>query len=336
MHSEKVFLLMLILCSLSFSQEPQLTFYVSKAGNDNWSGRLSKPNFARTDGPFQTLQRAIDEAKKTPQAPVTIEIMEGVYQALDKVKIESCNQIIIRGKGAVFTGGKKLQEWEKVKDKEILDRLDEKIRDKLVKTNLKKQDISDFGDFSQPSWAVSSGSQMQLYFNGKPMQIARWPDSEFAYTGEITGKGRFYCDAEKERMEKWKKEKFLKAYGYWFYDWAGQHMEIESVDPESKMVSIKNPGLHSYGYKKGAMYYIYNALSEITLQGEWYLGRETGDIYFYPPSDIEKGEAIVSICLQAMIEIKGSSNIKIENITFENSRKEAIVINESSDVVVDS
>ncbi|MCM8825844.1 MAG: right-handed parallel beta-helix repeat-containing protein [Candidatus Omnitrophica bacterium] len=313
-----------------------MTFYVSKKGNDNWSGRLSKPNLARTDGPFQTLQKALNDAKKAEQFPVKIEIMEGVYPAFDTVRIEFCNQITVRGNSAIFTGGKKIEAWEKVKDKTILERLDEKIRDKLWKTNLKKQGISDSGDFSQPSWAVSSGSQMQLYFNGKPMQIARWPDTGFAYTGDILGNGMFTCDAEKERIEKWKKEKFLKAYGYWFYEWAAQHMEIDSVDPEQKSISIRNPDLHSYGYKKGAMYFIYDALSEITQPGEWYLDRETEDLYFYPPSDIENGEAIVSISIQPMIEIKGSSNIKIENISFENSRKEAIVVNDSSDVVIDN
>ncbi|MFN4227260.1 MAG: hypothetical protein ACK4F0_03870 [Candidatus Ratteibacteria bacterium] len=34
-------------------------------------------------------------------------------------------------------------------------RLDEKIRDKIVKTNLNRYGISDFGDFFQPSWAES-------------------------------------------------------------------------------------------------------------------------------------------------------------------------------------
>ena len=312
-----------------------MTYYVSEEGNDNWTGRISKPNFNRTDGPFKTLQRAIDQAKKHKQLPVKIVILKGVYQILNKIEIESCDQISIRGDGAIFSGGKRLEKWEKVKDKDIVNRLNERIRDKIVKTNLYSHNISDFGDFSQVSWAESEGSQIQLYFNGKPMQIARWPDIGFAYTGEIVGNGKFLCDAEKERIEKWREERFLKAYGYWFYEWAGQHMKIELVDPESKIVYIKNPELHSYGYKKGAMYFIYDALSEITQPGEWFLDRDSGDIYFYPPFNIEKGEVVVSVNKQPFIEIKGSSKIKIEGIVFENSRKEAIEIYDSSDIIID-
>lgn len=33
-------------------------FYVSKAGNDNWSGTLAEPNAAGTDGPFASIYRA--------------------------------------------------------------------------------------------------------------------------------------------------------------------------------------------------------------------------------------------------------------------------------------
>ncbi|MEI2723019.1 MAG: hypothetical protein V9H26_05595 [Verrucomicrobiota bacterium] len=33
-------------------------FFVSPAGNDNWSGRLAAPNATNTDGPFATITRA--------------------------------------------------------------------------------------------------------------------------------------------------------------------------------------------------------------------------------------------------------------------------------------
>ncbi|MCX7706111.1 MAG: right-handed parallel beta-helix repeat-containing protein [bacterium] len=315
-----------------------MKFYVSKLGNDNWSGKFSKPNLTRTDGPFLTIQRAIDEAKKQKQSSVIIEIMQGTYDVFDKIQINSLGNVAIKGKEGhvIITGGQKIGRWEKIKDNGILNKLNENVRDKVFKANLKEIGITDFGDFYQPSWAVSSGSQMQLYFNGKPMQIARWPDEGFALTGDITDKGKFYCDAGKEKMEKWKQEKFLKAYGYWFYEWAAQYMDIESVDSESCILSIKNPDSHAYGYKKGAMYFIYDALSEITKPGEWYLDRETGDIYFYPPADIDKGEAIVPVNNQPFIEINGCSNITIEGLVFENSRKEALLVTDSTNILIEN
>lgn len=335
MKTVKVLLLILIFGSYGLSKEHVMKIYISKSGNDNWSGKLSKPDRNLTDGPFLTLQRAIDEIRKK-KGPATIEILDGTYEIFNKVQIESLSNLTIKGRKVVLTGGKRIEGWEKVKDNDILNRLNKEVREKILKVNLKKQGISDFGDFHQPSWAVSSGSQMQLYFNEKPMQIARWPDKGFALTGETAGKGRFYCDVEKEKIEKWREEKWLKTYGYWFYEWAAQHMDIESVDSESCIISIKNPDSHSYGYKKGAMYFIYNALSEISIPGEWCLDKETGDLYFYPPSDIRKGKVIISINSLPILEIKSCKNIKIENIFFENSRKEGIIAHDSQNVIIEN
>ncbi len=339
--------------------EAKLVLYVSPRGNDRWSGRSPHSDKKSNNGPFLTLQRAVEEietlkkAGKFPEGGITIEIMGGTHQILEKIAIEGCSGLAVRGNGKVIlTGGRKITKWKKVRDRDILNRLDKSVRDKIFKTNLKEQGITNLGDFSQPNWATSTGSQMFLYFNGKPMQIARWPDEDFALTGQIKGKGKFHCNAELERLEKWREEKSLRAFGYWFFDWAPQHMEIESValpsvgrpshlpsanepvDPETGVISLKNPDSHEYGYKEGARYFIYNALCEITRPGEWYLDASTGDLYFYPPSSIERGEALVSVNEQPMIELRNCSGVRIENIVFETSRKEAIVIQDCSQVSV--
>ncbi|HJV48214.1 MAG TPA: right-handed parallel beta-helix repeat-containing protein [Geothrix sp.] len=60
------------------------TFYVSTEGSDAWSGRLSAPNAARTDGPFATVSRARDalRALRTeagPPGPMIVQIRGGQY-----------------------------------------------------------------------------------------------------------------------------------------------------------------------------------------------------------------------------------------------------------------
>ena len=42
----------------------KLTFYVSTAGNDTWSGKLPEPNADRTDGPLRTLTAARDRLRE--------------------------------------------------------------------------------------------------------------------------------------------------------------------------------------------------------------------------------------------------------------------------------
>ena len=46
------------------------TVYVSPSGNDSWSGKLSAPNKAGTDGPVATLERARDAARTIRESSV--------------------------------------------------------------------------------------------------------------------------------------------------------------------------------------------------------------------------------------------------------------------------
>ncbi|MGC9354603.1 MAG: hypothetical protein ACP5D9_12240 [Mariniphaga sp.] len=43
---------------LPFDYPERADFYVSPRGNDSWSGTLAEPNFAGTDGPFLTIEKA--------------------------------------------------------------------------------------------------------------------------------------------------------------------------------------------------------------------------------------------------------------------------------------
>jgi len=59
-------------------------FYVSPHGNDQWSGRLARPNRERTDGPVDSLRGARDairilKSMGTITKPVRVIVMDGTY-----------------------------------------------------------------------------------------------------------------------------------------------------------------------------------------------------------------------------------------------------------------
>ena len=83
-------------------------------------------------------------------------------------------------------------------------------------------------------------------------------------------------------------------HGYWFWDWSDQRHKVESIDTESRIISVVPP-YHGYGYRVGQWFYALNILAELNVPGEWYLDRETGILYFLPPEPIEQGQAIVSV-----------------------------------------
>ena len=80
-----------ILATLLVSQGPfpalaaakTLTFFVSTNGNDAWSGTRAEPTRGKTNGPFATVQRALDSVRTQrqthPGVAATISIRQGTY-----------------------------------------------------------------------------------------------------------------------------------------------------------------------------------------------------------------------------------------------------------------
>ncbi len=107
---------------------PVIEFYVSKDGNDRWSGRLSEPNETKTDGPFASLQRARDVVRYLEcrqvngelRNPVFIYIREGVYLLNEPLKLtpedsgtEKCpvTYMAYKDEKPVISGGRKIVDW---------------------------------------------------------------------------------------------------------------------------------------------------------------------------------------------------------------------------------
>ena len=96
-----------------------------------------------------------------------------------------------------------------------------------------------------------------------------------------------------DRPKRWVGEKDVWLHGYWFWDWSDQRQRIESIDTERRIITLAKP-YHSYGYRKGQWFYAFNLLSELDEPGEWYLDRTADRLYFWPPTPIESGRAVVS------------------------------------------
>ncbi|MFA5193413.1 MAG: hypothetical protein WC740_22115, partial [Verrucomicrobiia bacterium] len=70
-----------------------VTFTVATDGNDRWSGKLAKPNDAKTNGPFATIERARDEIRALkrngvlPKGYVVVEVLAGRYELAKPVEL---------------------------------------------------------------------------------------------------------------------------------------------------------------------------------------------------------------------------------------------------------
>ena len=134
---------------------------------------------------------------------------------------------------------------------------------------------------------------------------------------------------EGDRPKRWLQENDVWVHGYWFWDWADERQKVASIDTEKRMITVVPP-FHHYGYRNGQWFYGLNLLAELDAPGEWYLDREKGVLYFWPPTPIEKGRAVISAG-----EGAGESHRRracdTSGLIFEASRGTAIVMKDCKD-----
>ena len=318
-------------------------YYVALNGNDKWSGTHPSPNPDKSDGPFRTLERArnavrsLKQSGSIPLGGVTVYVREGVYfldkpfeltqedSGTDKACI---TYAAFPGETVRLVGGKPISGFTPITDKDILAQLDEKARGNVLQIDLKAIGISDYGP--------SNEGGAEIFFNEQPMCLSRWPNEGFVrivdvveqdgheihgIKGSKVGKFKY----EGDRPSRWTKEKDPWLHGYWFWDWSDQRQPLESVDAANHILSIKPP-YHNYGYRKGQWYYAFNLLSELDSPGEWFIDRERGILYFWPPQDINTAKTIMSI-LPSLITMKEASDITFNGFMFEVCRGTAVVVN---------
>jgi len=325
------------------------TLYVATNGNDTWSGKLAEPNADKTDGPFATLERARDEIRKIkkagglPKGAILVEIRGGRYERGEALELTAEDSgtaeapIVYRarpGEEVRITGGKIITGWKPVTDPAVLDRLDPAARGKVLQVDLKAQGITDYGSLGG-KFGGKPLLRLELFFQDKPMQISRWPNDGFIKITEVLGKtprevrGTKGCvegifKYEGDRPKRWVGEKDVWVLGYWFRDWAEQRHKVKSIDPEKHVIEVEKP-YHGYGYRKGQWFYGYNILAEIDTPGEWYIDREKGLLYFWPPDDINKGRTEVTMT-PALVNMTDTSHVTMRGLVFELTRGTAVTI----------
>ena len=327
-----------------------VTFHVSQEGNDGWSGALPQPDELSEDGPFKTIARARDAiralkaAQGLPQGGVEVRIGGGHYfleQPLEFTEADSGTPdapVVYSGapgEEVRIIGGKQVANFAPVTDPAVLERLDAGARGQVLQADLKALGVTDFGG--------PSGGGIEVFFNDQPMTLSRWPNEGFTRIVDIVVKddhkihgipgsltGKFVYDGD--RPKRWVGEKDGWLHGYWFWDWSDQRQKIESIDTEKSILAVEPP-YHGYGYRKGQWYYAFNLLSELDRPGEWYLDRETGILYFWPPAPLDQGSVTVSV-LDKAVAASNVSNITFQKMTIEGCRGTAITVSAGTHVTV--
>ncbi|MGV8134134.1 MAG: right-handed parallel beta-helix repeat-containing protein [Mangrovibacterium sp.] len=348
-----IFILLFILSALTGKKE--ISFYVSTKGNDKNTGSISQP--------FRSIERAREAVRsfkrgksRLPSGGITVYIREGTYPVHQTFRLtgedsgtEEC-PVVYRsylGEEVHFIGGEAVSNFHPLADKAAKARIDKKYHDKIWQADLKTLGISDFGNIKPTGFGHDyKPAALELFFNGEPMILARYPNSgEWMKIVSVPQSGKLVNPGEQgvmrfglpsgshygrfeysgDRPSSWTKGNDIWLHGYWTWDWADSYIKIDTIDTKKKEFIIAEPH-HIYGYVRDQRYYALNILEELDSPGEWYLNRHTGKLYFWPPSPVKQGVAMVSVLENLMVTMDSTENVTIEDIILECSRGEAIKI----------
>lgn len=325
------------------TEHENVTFFVSPIGNDSWSGTLANPNSDMTDGPFLSLERArlaVRDYKASLLKPETIvvEVGAGVYNITKPFVLnqedsgfDEEHPVIWRASNrhskTILNGGVFLYGAKMVDDQYALSRLKPEVIEHILVFDVSDQIYGNLG-------AADNGPE--LFYQGKPMRVARYPDDDFIKivglqkegTNEVDIRGTkgivegvfFFDDNE---LLSCVEEKDLWVSGYWFWDWSQQNHKVVDIDVDKKMLTVAKP-YHSYGYRNGQWFYVFNALCKLDSPGEYYIDRETKKLYVYPFNENWKEGDFLLTKTKTIIELQNVQNLVLSGFNLFGSRGDVI------------
>ena len=330
---------------------PAAELYVSPVGRDTNAGTRARP--------FATLEHACDEARrlkhdgKLPKGGLTIWLGGGEYLRANALELTAADSgtpeapIIWRGRpteAVRLIGGRRISGFAPVSDPAILARLSEAARTNVMQVDLRTLGITNFGEMRSRGFGRPlTASHCELFYDGRPMTLARWPnegeweriagypdagawkDEHGGNVGELEGGFTYNSD----RPRRWQDTTDVWVHGYWSWDWANSYERVASLDLDRRLVKTAPPyGL--YSFRKGQRFYFLNILEELDQPGEWFLNRETGLLYFWPPGPMQLGGATVDIFLsllaEPLLKLTDVSHVTFRGLTLEATRASAVQI----------
>ena len=236
-------------------------------------------------------------------------------------------------------GGRKLppEAFRPVTDAGVLARLDPAARGKVLQADLKALKIALPQAFPVQFHGVSPAPE--LFFNGRRMTLARWPNEGWATIAKIVDPGSRPRDGDSknrpgvfeysgERPTRWNVAAGVWLHGYWCYDWWDEVIQIKGIDPTKHRITLARP--HVYGLQQGNFlprrYRAINLLEELDQPGEYYIDREKGTFYFFPPARLAGARIVLATLSSPVVAMKDASHVILRGFIVEDSQGDGMAI----------
>ncbi|MBR6784921.1 MAG: right-handed parallel beta-helix repeat-containing protein [Clostridia bacterium] len=270
----------------------------------------------------------------------------------------------------ILNGGKNLEPFvfNAVTDESVLARLSDDAKKNVLCTDLTKfglnaddwgklYPVGKYGTQANYDGDTEGPVPCNLYFNGNPLTTARYPNDGFLNTVEIIreGEGEESSTSNHQKVDGWadlrnpettiftvdedtaeRLNSYESLENVWLwtaliYEWADTTVPLKSFDYAAR--TLEPAYVSKYGAVPGSTYYIFNVIEELDAAGEWYLDRENGILYIYPPEEIDGAKITISLSTEDMITVDGAEHLIFDGLTVSGTRGNGMVI-KSNNVTV--
>jgi len=343
----------------TYFDQDSLNFYISPQGSDSVTvsaGTKNKP--VASVGRVVELIKIFIKVHGYPKEGINVHIADGIYHLNETIKLDSIftgtkNAPIVfkaeKGANPVLSGGYGIPHYaiKTVKDDSVLKRfINPKARENVLQVNLRELGITDYGKLIQAGFPrFNAPTPIELVFNNEFMTLARWPNEGKLQFDSIIESGsaeRYDKISESkpifrynhDRPGKWKSSEDIWIYGIFNQPWAPDFIRVSEIIQDKKHIALAQD--HYYGFEKheynddfmvSTWYRFVNILEELDSPGEWFLDRNKGLLYFWPPDKIENYQISLTMFDEDyMVSIEGASYVKFRGLTFGLSRRNGIRI----------
>ena len=333
--------------------------FVSTVGDDSWDGSEEEP--------LRTLEKAIDvanEMREDSDKLIEILLREGTYSVTNTIKIinsqkdDSLLKIsAYQDEKVTINAGVDIPlSAMNIADSDFTNAIiDKPNAGSVLQYNLKDAQIEDFGEISLRGHLISDEkeAQAELSLNGEVQKLAGWPNGE--YTGLIkpTDSNEYGKRTKSgiangcsfkvnyDRPSQWSKLEQAWLSGTIGPNYEFDYYPVSRFDSKEKRVYLSRGALEKYYTEP--YYRFENVPEELDEPGEYYIDRQSGMLYFYPPEDAPK-DSVLTITMStptldvsrkapnSMFRIENSKNIVFENLIFKGGRGSAITGKNNSNI----
>jgi len=277
--------------------------------------------------------------------------------------------IVIKGENNThFSGGITLDNAAIVtlEDASVSNRIiAKKAVNNILEYDLFKAGIDNLGEIKSVGFGRGrEAAPPSLYIDGERMPLARYPNAENPMLlknrntvmpiKQIINPGQERVELpsganpkdssliepgefvyEDDRVEKWLNASEIWLDGIFTRDWSWSYNKVKEIDTVNKTIKLAYKEKYDLTAEH-SFFFATNLLEEIDAPGEYFIDREKGKLYFYPPDDFDRSSSAIKLSsnTETFLHFEGIENLRIENIEFELGRFNAVKIDQCSNIKI--